>query len=116
VAAPLVNALIHHAPGIRSVGGADRPGIVHRLDKDTSGLLVVAKTERVHRALVEAMRRREIRRVYWALVWGDPRSSAGTIEAPIGRDPRQRKRHGGRSHRRPAGAARTGAPWSASAS
>jgi len=88
----LVNALIHHTPGIRAVGGADRPGIVHRLDKDTSGLLVVAKTERVHRALVEAMRRHDIRRVYWALVWGDPRASAGTIDAPIGRDPRQRKR------------------------
>jgi len=88
----LANALLHHAPAIRGVGGADRPGIVHRLDRDTSGLLVVAKTARVHRGLVEAMRRREVRRVYAALVWGDPREPAGTIDLPIGRDPRERKR------------------------
>ena len=88
----LVNALVHHRPAIQTVGGADRPGIVHRLDKDTSGLLVVAKTERVHRSLVDAMRRRAVRRVYRALVWGDPRPDAGEVLAPIGRDPRQRKR------------------------
>jgi len=88
----LVNALLHHRPAIRSVGGADRPGIVHRLDQDTSGLLVVAKSERVHRALVEAIRCRAVRRVYRAIVWGDPRGAAGEVVAPIGRDPRQRKR------------------------
>ena len=88
----LVNALLHHAPSIRTVGGAGRPGIVHRLDKDTSGLLVVAKTEHAHRALVEAMQRRPVRRTYLALVWGDPRSGSGRIETAIGRDPRNRKR------------------------
>jgi 23S rRNA pseudouridine1911/1915/1917 synthase len=88
----LVHALLHHVPAIRSVGGADRPGIVHRLDKDTSGLLVVAKTARVHRELVEMLRRRAVRRVYLALVWGEPHADSGEVEAPLGRDPRQRKR------------------------
>ncbi len=88
----LVNALLHRLPAIRSVGGADRPGIVHRLDRDTSGLLVVAKTPRVHRRLVEMMQRREVRRVYRAIVWGDPRADAGEIDAPVGRDPRHRQR------------------------
>jgi len=74
------------------VGGPDRPGIVHRLDKDTSGLLVVAKSARAHRALVEAMRRREVARTYRALVWGDPPADAGEVDAPMGRDPRERKR------------------------
>jgi 23S rRNA pseudouridine1911/1915/1917 synthase len=88
----LVNALVHHAPEIIGVGGADRPGIVHRLDKDTSGLLVVAKTPRAHRALVEAMSRRAVTRVYRAIVWGDSRESEGLIDAPVGRDPRRRQR------------------------
>jgi 23S rRNA pseudouridine1911/1915/1917 synthase len=88
----LVHALLHHAPAIAGVGGADRPGIVHRLDKDTSGLLVVAKTTRAHRCLVEAMKARAIERGYTALVWGDPRRDAGRLEAAIGRDPRDRKR------------------------
>ncbi len=100
----LVNALLHHHPAIRSVGGADRPGIVHRLDKDTSGLMLVAKTERVHRSLVEAMRTRAVRRTYRAIAWGDVLQASGTIEAPIGRDPRERKRmavvaRGGRAAR-----------------
>lgn len=88
----LVHGLLHHHPGIAPVGGADRPGIVHRLDKDTSGLMLVAKTERAHRALVEAIRERRVRRVYQALVWGDVRGDSGRIDAPVGRDPRQRKR------------------------
>ena len=88
----LVHALLHHAPAIRGVGGADRPGIVHRLDRQTSGLMVVAKTERAHRGLVEAMRRREVRRTYLALVWGDPHAEAGTIATAMGRDPRDRQR------------------------
>jgi 23S rRNA pseudouridine1911/1915/1917 synthase len=74
------------------VGGAGRPGIVHRLDKDTSGLMVVAKSARAYRALVEAMRAREVRRVYRALVWGDPRAESGEIAGVIGRDPRERRR------------------------
>ena len=88
----LVNALVHHAPGIRGVGGPDRPGIVHRLDKDTSGLLVVAKSERAHRALVDAIRARTVRRTYVALVWGSPRAREGEIAAAIGRDPKRRTR------------------------
>jgi 23S rRNA pseudouridine1911/1915/1917 synthase len=88
----LVHGLLHHVPSIRGVGGARRPGIVHRLDKDTSGLMVVAKTDRAHRALVEALRKRAVTRVYRALVWGDPRQAQGEIDAPIGRDPRHRKR------------------------
>ena len=88
----LVNALLHHAPGIAKVGGAGRPGIVHRLDRDTSGLLVVAKTEDAYQALVEALRERTVTRVYLALVWGDPGPSEGTIDLPVGRDPKERKR------------------------
>ncbi len=97
----LVHALLHHVPAIRTVGGADRPGIIHRLDKETSGLLLVAKTQRMHRELVDMMRRREVSRVYHALIWRDPRESAGVIEAAVARDQRERKRmtvvtHGGR--------------------
>jgi len=78
----------------RAVGGEDpaRAGIVHRLDKDTSGLLVVAKSEAVHRALQEAIRRRALRREYLALVEGCPPARSGTIDAPIGRDRRVRTR------------------------
>ena len=88
----LVHALVHRDPAIVGVGGANRPGIVHRLDKDTSGLMVVARTARAHRKLVEALRERRVKRVYHAIVQGDLRSEAGKIEAPIGRDPRQRSR------------------------
>jgi len=87
----LVHALLHHAPSIADVGGAGRPGIVHRLDKQTSGLMVVAKTPAAYRALVELLRTRAVRRRYLAIVWGVP-AAAGTIEGAIGRDPRQRKR------------------------
>jgi 23S rRNA pseudouridine1911/1915/1917 synthase len=80
------------ALGGRAAGGEDpwRAGIVHRLDRNTSGLLVVAKNDAVHRGLKEAMARREIRREYLALVEGRPPSRSGTIEAPIGRDRRRR--------------------------
>ncbi len=88
----LVNALLHRVPSIRGVGGPDRPGIVHRLDKDTSGLLVVAKTTLAHRKLVDMLGRRAVRRVYLALVWGDPSADQGEIEARLGRDPRHRQR------------------------
>lgn len=88
----LVHALLHHAPAIATVGGEGRPGIVHRLDRDTSGLLVVAKTEAAYLALVEAIRERRVTRIYQALVWGDPGPNHGSIELPVGRDPRDRKR------------------------
>jgi 23S rRNA pseudouridine1911/1915/1917 synthase len=88
----LVNALLHHAPAIATVGGEGRPGVVHRLDRDTTGLLVVAKTEQAYLQLVEALRQREVKRVYQAIVWGDPGPASGLIDLPIGRDPRDRKR------------------------
>lgn len=88
----LVHALLHHAPGIAKVGGEGRPGIVHRLDKETSGLMVVAKTEASYLTLVEALRARRIARIYHALVWGEPGPAEGVIDLPIGRDPRERKR------------------------
>jgi 23S rRNA pseudouridine1911/1915/1917 synthase len=74
------------------LGGDERPGIVHRLDRDTSGLLVVAKTEAAHRSLSLQLQRRTLGRVYWALVHGTFRESSGRIEAPIGRDPGHRQR------------------------
>jgi 23S rRNA pseudouridine1911/1915/1917 synthase len=88
----LVHALVHHHPPIAGVGGAGRPGIVHRLDRGTSGLMVVAKTERAYRALVEAIRARTVARTYRALAWGVPRAASGRLEAAIARDPRDRKR------------------------
>lgn len=74
------------------LGGAERPGIVHRLDRDTSGLLVVAKTEAAHRSLSLQLQRRTLSRVYWTLVHGTFREATGRIEAPIGRDPGHRQR------------------------
>jgi len=88
----LVNALLHHLDRLSSVGGDTRPGIVHRLDKDTSGLMVVAKTDAAHRALSKALAAREIRRGYVAAVWGHVDEERSTIDRPIGRDPRDRKR------------------------
>jgi len=88
----LVNALLHHAPEIAGVGGEGRPGVVHRLDRDTTGLLVVAKTEEAYLYLVNALREREVKRVYHAIVWGDPGPDEGVIDLPIGRDPKDRKR------------------------
>ena len=89
----LVNALLAHCgdqlPGI---GGERRPGIVHRLDKDTSGVMVVAKTEQALGALSAAFAARDLDRAYLALVWGVPSPAAGAIEGDIGRDPRDRKR------------------------
>jgi len=86
----LVNALVHHCPDIEGVGGVRRPGLIHRLDKDTSGAMLVAKTERAFAGLTDAMKRREIGRRYLAVLWGGPEAE-GRIEAPIGRDPRHRK-------------------------
>ena len=88
----LVHALLHHDPAIATVGGIGRPGIVHRLDRDTTGLMVVARDDRAWRALVEAIQARRVRRQYQALVWGDPREAEGTIETSFGRDLRDRRR------------------------
>jgi 23S rRNA pseudouridine1911/1915/1917 synthase len=86
----LVNALIHHCgASLSGIGGVRRPGIVHRLDKDTSGVMVVAKTDQAHRALSEAFadhgRTGELERAYQALVWGVPPRNSGTIDAALGR-------------------------------
>jgi len=88
----LVHGLLHRFPELSQVGGPGRPGIVHRLDKDTSGLMVVARTSRAYLALVEALRARSVHRIYDALAWGEPRAGRGTIATLLGRDPRQRQR------------------------
>jgi 23S rRNA pseudouridine1911/1915/1917 synthase len=90
----LVNALLALCPDIQGVGGVIRPGIVHRLDKDTSGLMVVAKTEAVHRNLSEQIKARKVDKGYLALAIGVPDPPQGRIDAPISRDPRHRKRMG----------------------
>lgn len=89
----LVNALLHHCGrSLSGVGGVARPGIVHRIDKDTSGLLVVAKHDKAHQGLARQFEAHTVERVYQALVWGAPGASTGRIEGAIGRDPRNRKR------------------------
>ena len=81
----LVNGLVHHCETIAGVGDSVRPGIVHRLDKDTSGVMVVAKTEAVHRALVNAFKEHQLEKEYLTLVQGIPRQSEGRVVAAIGR-------------------------------
>jgi 23S rRNA pseudouridine1911/1915/1917 synthase len=89
----LVNALLAHCgASLSGIGGVARPGIVHRLDKDTSGLMVVAKNDAAHQALSEQFSDRSLSRTYHALVWGEPVPRVGTIEAPIGRHARDRKK------------------------
>lgn len=88
----LVHALLGFDPSIAVVGDVDRPGIVHRLDKDTSGLIAVARTSAAHGALARQWRERTVVKRYWALVTGTPRQPEGEIELPIGRDPRHRRR------------------------
>lgn len=88
----LVNALLAHCPSIADVGAPDRPGVVHRLDKETSGLLAVAKTEPTLEALQEQFRNREVEKAYLALVQGRVQPSEGIIEVPIGRHHRHRQR------------------------
>ncbi|MGX9962906.1 RluA family pseudouridine synthase [Roseomonas sp. F4] len=89
----LVNAVLAHAAeDLTGIGGEKRPGIVHRLDKDTSGVMVVAKSERAHTALSEAFANRDLDREYLALVWGLPSPTVGEITGDIGRHPMDRKR------------------------
>lgn len=87
----LVQAALAHAPEIEGVGGEKRPGVVHRLDKDTSGILLLAKNDAAHRWLQDQFRLRRVEKVYLALVDGKPPTPQGRIEAPIGRNPTQRK-------------------------
>jgi 23S rRNA pseudouridine1911/1915/1917 synthase len=88
----LVNALLHHCSELSRTGGEERPGIVHRLDKDTTGLLVVAKNDFTHQALAQQLQSRRLRREYLALVRGRVTPRTGRIEAPIGRHPVHRQR------------------------
>jgi 23S rRNA pseudouridine1911/1915/1917 synthase len=88
----LVNALLFHVRDLSGVGGRLRPGIVHRLDRDTSGLLVVAKSDRAHHGLADALRARRVKRLYKTACWGHVAEPRMTVDAPIGRDPRDRKR------------------------
>ena len=97
----LVNALLFHVRNLSGIGGEVRPGIVHRLDKDTSGVMVIAKNDAAHRKLAAEWGTDRVRKEYLAIVYGTPKQQRATIEAPIGRDPRNRKRMsvmpGGRS-------------------
>jgi 23S rRNA pseudouridine1911/1915/1917 synthase len=88
----LVNALLHHVRDLSGVGGVLRPGIVHRLDKGTSGLILVAKNDAAHRALAAQFAAREVRKEYVAVVHGVPARAEGTVDRPIGRDPVHRRR------------------------
>lgn len=88
----LVNALLGYEPNIEGIGGEERPGVVHRLDKDTSGLIMLAKNERAHRWLQDQFRLRKVEKTYLALVDGKPPTPSGRVEAHIGRDPSQRKK------------------------
>jgi 23S rRNA pseudouridine1911/1915/1917 synthase len=88
----LVNALLAACPDLRGIAGTLRPGIVHRLDKDTSGLMVVAKNDRAQRSLQRQLKDREVHKTYLALVDGIPKPREGLVEAPIGRHPKNRKK------------------------
>lgn len=97
----LVNALLHHfqtsSGTISTIGGKERPGLVHRLDKETSGIMVITKTDAAHRALAAQFKLHTITRVYEALVWGVPKKGRGLIELAIGRDIKDRKKFSART-------------------
>lgn len=88
----LVNAVLGYDPDLEGIGGEERPGLVHRLDKETSGLIILAKNERAHNWLQDQFRMRKVEKTYLALVDGKPPTPAGRVEAPIGRDPSHRKK------------------------
>ena len=88
----LVNAVLGYDPDLEGIGGEERPGVVHRLDKETSGLILLAKNERAHRWLQDQFRLRKVEKTYLALVDGKPPTPSGRVEAFIGRDPKQRKK------------------------
>lgn len=87
----LVHAALNYAPNLEGVGGEHRPGVVHRLDKDTSGLILLAKNDKAHRFLQDQFRKRSVHKTYYALTDGFPPTPTGRVEAPIGRDPSHRK-------------------------
>ena len=88
----LVNALLHHIKDLSGIGGVMRPGIVHRLDRDTSGLMLVAKNDETHRTLSAALKKREIKRRYLTAAWGHLAAEKEEVDAPIGRSPHDRKK------------------------
>ncbi len=88
----LVHAALAHAPAMEGVGGERRPGVVHRLDKDTSGLILMAKNDKTHHYLQDQFRNRTVKKTYLAIADGAPPTPVGRIEAPIGRDPSHRKK------------------------
>lgn len=88
----LVHALLHHVKDLSGIGGALRPGIVHRLDKDTSGALVITKTDAAHAKLSETFAEHRIERAYWALCYGAPPAPVAKIESTLGRHPKDRKK------------------------
>jgi 23S rRNA pseudouridine1911/1915/1917 synthase len=88
----LVNAILAHCDDLSGIGGVLRPGIVHRLDRDTSGVIVVAKNDAAHNALAKQLKERSVEKTYVALVEGTPHPMEGAIDAPIARDPRNRQR------------------------
>ncbi len=93
----LVNALLYHCTDLAGIGGELRPGIVHRIDKDTSGVLVVTKNDKSHQHLAAQFKDHSVNRRYIALVYGNPGSSSGVIDQPIGRHPTQRKKMSGKA-------------------
>ncbi|WP_454063765.1 RluA family pseudouridine synthase [Candidatus Nitrospira salsa] len=99
----LVNALLHHMVqregNLSNIGGKERPGLVHRLDKDTTGVMVVAKNDQAHRSLASQFKQHSIKRVYEAVVWGKPKANQGRIELAIGRDTKDRKKFSARTTR-----------------
>jgi 23S rRNA pseudouridine1911/1915/1917 synthase len=99
----LVNALLHHVDDLSGIGGEKRPGIVHRLDRGTSGLMVVAKHDSAHEELSRQFHDREVEKEYFALVWGEVQAGR-RIDAPIGRDPSNRKKMSAREPQRGRGA------------
>lgn len=88
----LVNGLLFHSNNLSSVNGEFRPGIVHRIDADTTGLLMIAKNDKAHEKLAKQLEEKTTHRVYYALVWGVIENESGTVDAPIGRDPKDRKK------------------------
>lgn len=88
----LVNALLYHVNDLSSINGVVRPGIVHRIDKDTSGLLMIAKNDKAHQSLAEELKNQKSLRQYWAIVHGNLPNDRGVIEAPIGRSEKDRKK------------------------
>jgi len=88
----LVHAVLGYDPEIEGIGGEERPGVVHRLDKETSGLILLAKNDRAHRWLQDQFRLRKVEKTYLALVDGVPPTPSGRVEAPVGRDPSHRKK------------------------